>query len=206
MLFESANFIKPYLSTDKYLTILYPDGKRFVTLNAMQNKKIALNGTKVRSYQEGQVPNTMPFLNEPDANIAFQLLTEAIDILKANGNTGGSPSTGSTGVIRLPKDSSVTIADVGKLMMQKTTFINFPPVVLQDIESKIFVADTIPVSDGTKGVWEFSFQHDPPLPPTNQIIRLTFTDNINPVVWHDWNFGDVGSLRFFEPGDNYKSF
>ncbi len=83
--------------------------------------------------------------------------------------------------------------------MQKIIFLNFPPESLEDIDSKIFVADTIPVSDGTKGVWEFSFQHDPPLPPTNQIIRLTFTDNINPVVWHDWNFGDVGSLRFFEP-------
>ena len=201
MVFKSANFIKPYLSTDKFLTILYPDGKRFVTLNAIQNKKIVLNGKKVRAYQEGQVPNTMPFLTEVDAQAAFQLLTDAIETLKANGNTGGgNPSPGTSGVIRLPKDDSVTIADVGKLMMQKTILLELPPDSLEDIDSKIFVADTTPGTDGTKGVWEFSFQHDPPLPPTNQIIRLTFTDNINPVYWHTWNFGDGGSLRFFEPG------
>lgn len=85
MVFESANFIKPYLSTDKFLTILYPDGKRFVTLNAIQNKKVVLNGKKVRAYQEGYTTYNDASTGESISNYDINgiEMTYTLNIIKA---------------------------------------------------------------------------------------------------------------------------
>lgn len=99
----------------------------------------------------------------------------------------------------MPKHSSVTNADIGKIVMQRTSFINFPPESIEDIESLIYVCDTSPAETGTKGRWNLSFSPNYPLPPLTQIIRVTFIGDILPIYGHRWNFGSsetFGVLTF----------
>ena len=84
MFFVSSNFIKPYLSTDKFLQILYPNGDRFYTLNVIQNKKVSLNKKQVEVYQEGTSVKVITFENEAEARNGFRLLSNAIDALRPN--------------------------------------------------------------------------------------------------------------------------
>lgn len=84
MFFVSSNFIKPYLSTDKFLQILYPNGDRFYTLNVIQNKKITLNNKQVEIYQEGTSVKVITFENDAEARNGFRLLSNAIDALRPN--------------------------------------------------------------------------------------------------------------------------
>lgn len=201
MLFESANFIKDYSNTDKFLQLLYPNGKRYITINAIQNKKVVLNKKKVLIYQEGQQPYSLEFLTDSDAKTGFDLLNAALDILKANGNSnGGNGNNYGTSIIRLPKHSSVTSNDIGKIIMNKVNILNSPPMSVDDVECLAYVCTTEPMTAGEKGVWELNFSPDFPLEPLNKIIRVTFIGDMMPINFHRWDFGitgNLGTLTFF---------
>lgn len=83
-LFESSNFIKTYLPTDKYIQIIYPNGDRFYNLNVCQRKKVVLVKNKLEIWSEGNLSKEVPFASEADARLGFDALNEALDSLSPN--------------------------------------------------------------------------------------------------------------------------
>ena len=83
-LFESSNFIKTYLPTDKYIQIIYPNGDRFYNLNVCQRKKVVLVKNKLEIWSEGNLSKEVPFASEADARLGFDALNIALDSLSLN--------------------------------------------------------------------------------------------------------------------------
>jgi len=82
--FESSNFIKTYLPTDKYIQIIYPNGDRFYNLNVCQRKKVILDKNKLEIWSEGNLAKQMTFGSEADARLGFDALNQALDSLAPN--------------------------------------------------------------------------------------------------------------------------
>lgn len=83
-LFESSNFIKAYLPTDKYIQIIYPNGDRFYNLNVCQRKKVVLDKNILEIWSEGNLAKQMTFSSEAEARLGFDALNQALDLLYPN--------------------------------------------------------------------------------------------------------------------------
>lgn len=94
--------------------------------------------------------------------------------VKVNASGGGGNSTKS-----FPKHTSLTVADVGKLAMNKLFVINEPPQSFADVEYKAVVADTTPAVEGIKGVYKLSFDGLKLVEPVTKLIKIEFTNQPN---------------------------
>lgn len=79
-LFESSNFIKAYLPTDKYIQIIYPNGDRFYNLNVCQRKQVVLDENILEIWSEGNLAKQMTFSSEAEARLGFDALNQALDL------------------------------------------------------------------------------------------------------------------------------
>lgn len=205
MIFEADNFIKEYLDTDKFITIQYPNGKRYMSINVSQNKKVTLNSKQISIYQEGRLPSNINFHSELEAQTAFSILNDTIDTLR--NNTNNNINTFES-VIKMKKHSSVTAEHIGLLAMQEVTVLTENPQSVDDFQVQVKVADTVPATAGEKGQYtaeiagEFIFT-----PPETKIVRVTFTNNQNPLSGMQLAFSDnegfgTVNLTFKKPFPN----
>lgn len=84
MLFSSSTFIKNYSSTDKFLSIVFPNGDRYYTINVCQRKKLLVNKNTIEIWSEGNLSKVIPFISILEAREAFDLLNQALDSLSPN--------------------------------------------------------------------------------------------------------------------------
>lgn len=201
MIFEADNFIKEYLDTDKFITIQYPNGKRYMSINVSQNKKVTLNSKQISIYQEGRLPSNINFHSELEAQTAFSILNDAIDTLR--NNTNNNINTFES-VIKMKKHSSVTAEHIGLLAMQEVTVLTENPESVDDFQVQVKVADTVPATQGTKGEYTVRVEGIKLIKPETKIIRVYFA--INPIndssfVFYDMDgFTSYGAVTYKLPG------
>ena len=166
MNFNPANFIKNYSLNDKFLSLLYNDGKTFKIINICQHKKLSIRDKYLIILQEGGREIILKFASENDVKIARDNLQLVLDSLIVNCETNSS----------LEPITSINKKILNVSFNKQTIFSNVINPPAQDINSvELFVNGKKEIHFSISGLMNIIWENNEyNLETTDELILLYY--------------------------------